>query len=150
MARCWICHSEGVAKGDICGKPPCPTSEMDGNEPLRVSVSELRKIRRQIRNVRGGRQRRRAVLSLLRNSLARRQSNRCALCGKPFTDSNPPTIDHRTPRTRGGSDDRRNLQATHKRCNQAKGNRTMEEWVARKIIGRFRPAEPPESDDQGR
>ena len=40
------------------------------------------------------------------------------------------TIDHMTPLSRGGSNWPANLQLLCKRCNSAKNNRTMEEWLA--------------------
>jgi 5-methylcytosine-specific restriction endonuclease McrA len=46
----------------------------------------------------------------------------CALCGEPTTlkDSN---IDHKIPKSKGGSNRIENLQATHKACNFIKGNK---------------------------
>ena len=46
----------------------------------------------------------------------------CALCGEPTTlkDSN---IDHKIPKSKGGSNRIENLQATHKVCNFIKGSK---------------------------
>lgn len=42
----------------------------------------------------------------------------CCRCGKPTTD-----VDHIVPRSRGGSDDERNLQPLCKPCHNAKTGR---------------------------
>jgi 5-methylcytosine-specific restriction endonuclease McrA len=46
----------------------------------------------------------------------------CHLCGQPFTDpTDPPVLDHVTPRARGGSDHETNLKPAHRSCNGKKG-----------------------------
>lgn len=50
----------------------------------------------------------------------------CFYCGKE--DSN--TVDHLTPRSRGGEDRLYNLVPCCMSCNSSKGNRTPEEWYA--------------------
>lgn len=70
----------------------------------------------------------RALLSALVNA----QDSICASCGSrmnplarmPMADplANP-SIDHVTPRAKGGRDDRTNIVAMHIRCNTAKGDR---------------------------
>lgn len=57
--------------------------------------------------------------------------DRCSLCGKhvdkglPGTHPMGPTIDHRIPRSRGGSIyDPSNCALAHHRCNSAKGGKT--------------------------
>ncbi|HEY8415284.1 MAG TPA: RNA-guided endonuclease IscB, partial [Thermaerobacter sp.] len=52
---------------------------------------------------------------------------RCAYCGGP----GPLTIDHVVPRSRGGTNAWENLLPACRACNQAKGNRTPEEWGVR-------------------
>lgn len=39
------------------------------------------------------------------------------------------TIDHKTPISRGGSDEFSNLQTLCRTCNTSKGTKTMEEWL---------------------
>lgn len=49
---------------------------------------------------------------------------RCAYCGGP----GPLTVDHVIPKSRGGTDAWENLLPACRPCNEAKGNRTPEEW----------------------
>lgn len=51
-----------------------------------------------------------------------RQSNICSLCGKKFENIKDVTIDHITPLSKGGSDNLKNLQLAHQKCNNLKGN----------------------------
>ena len=59
-------------------------------------------------------------------------SSICPLCDLPLnTDPKDPTvIDHRIPRAHGGTDDRSNLQATHRRCNLRKAATRPDELTA--------------------
>lgn len=50
--------------------------------------------------------------------ILRLQRGRCAICRKRI--SGPPSPDHIIPVCNGGTNDRRNIQATHLRCNQSK------------------------------
>jgi len=62
------------------------------------------------------------------------QSGHCALCSKPMLRNRfeaaharvwakqRATVDHITPRSKGGSDAPENLQLAHARCNKIKGN----------------------------
>lgn len=50
------------------------------------------------------------------------QRNRCARCGMTLRGK-PSDIDHITPLALGGSNDRKNLQLLHARCNRSKGAR---------------------------
>lgn len=52
----------------------------------------------------------------------------CALCGKPITKGSDLSQDHIVPVSRGGKTELANLQVTHKRCNNDRGNLSMEEW----------------------
>lgn len=57
---------------------------------------------------------------------------RCFYCGlhtNPFATF---TIDHIRPRCLGGSDDIRNLVPCCRRCNAAKGGKSLDEWRPRK------------------
>ena len=57
-----------------------------------------------------------------RRGVLRRDSNRCGYCGNSAS-----TIDHVTPRSRGGADTWENLVACCLSCNNMKGNRTPQE-----------------------
>ena len=57
-----------------------------------------------------------------RRGVLRRDEARCGYCGGAAT-----TIDHVTPRSKGGADSWENLVACCLRCNNAKGNRTPSE-----------------------
>ena len=63
-----------------------------------------------------------------RRGVMRRDSHRCAYCGRSAT-----TIDHVQPRSRGGVDSWENLVACCLRCNNVKGDRTPMEmnWSLR-------------------
>lgn len=58
----------------------------------------------------------------------RRGGGRCGICGKPadvkITEGPMrPTLDHIVPQSRGGGEDRANIQLAHYVCNSRKGNR---------------------------
>lgn len=45
----------------------------------------------------------------------------CALC-KTYLDIDEATIDHKIPKSKGGTNDIKNLQLAHQVCNKVKGN----------------------------
>lgn len=51
-----------------------------------------------------------------------KQRWQCPLCGEPILRATDANLDHRFPRSRGGSSALHNLQAAHKECNSKKGN----------------------------
>jgi 5-methylcytosine-specific restriction endonuclease McrA len=63
------------------------------------------------------------------------EPDKCAICGKPFPEEykkpmtsshekpNQPTIDHKIPRSKGGTDEAKNLQWVDYKCNQDKGDK---------------------------
>ena len=63
--------------------------------------------------------------------LAARDGTDCGICGKPVNmkagskDLDRPSVDHIHPRSRGGDDSAENLQLTHLRCNQRKGDKIL-------------------------
>lgn len=58
----------------------------------------------------------------------------CALCGMPITRGSDLSQDHILPVSMGGKTELDNLQIAHKRCNNDRGNLSMEEWeVIRKM-----------------
>ena len=65
-----------------------------------------------------------------RRGVMRRDSHRCAYCGRAAT-----TIDHVQPRSRGGADSWENLVACCLRCNNLKSDRTPLEmgWQLRSV-----------------
>lgn len=67
-----------------------------------------------------------------RQDIMSRDGNVCAYCGD--TDG-PFTVDHIKPRSRGGKNSPRNLVVACKACNCSKGNRTVDEWIAKKHGG---------------
>jgi 5-methylcytosine-specific restriction endonuclease McrA len=60
---------------------------------------------------------------LSRKNILRRDGHRCQYCG---TTSPPLTVDHVLPRSLGGRDTWENLVTACVRCNNRKGNRTLE------------------------
>ncbi|WP_304459554.1 RNA-guided endonuclease IscB [Alicyclobacillus sendaiensis] len=63
----------------------------------------------------------------VREYLLEKWGRKCAYCG---AENVPLEIDHVIPRSRGGSDRVSNLVLACHRCNQAKGNRPVEEFLA--------------------
>ena len=59
---------------------------------------------------------------LSRRGVLRRDSNRCAYCNRSAN-----TIDHVQPKSRGGQDTWENLVACCLKCNNAKGDKTLQE-----------------------
>ena len=55
--------------------------------------------------------------------LCKEQNGICGICGKRIEPWKKMHIDHILPRSKGGTDDRKNLQAAHAACNMKKGNR---------------------------
>jgi len=68
------------------------------------------------------------------NELAARDGFDCGICGDPvnmgarYPDPSGPSVDHVLPVARGGSNDPRNLQLAHLRCNHVKSSRTAGEF----------------------
>jgi len=59
---------------------------------------------------------------LSRRGVLRRDSNQCAYCKRPAN-----TIDHVQPKSRGGQDTWENLVACCLKCNNIKGDKTLQE-----------------------
>jgi len=59
---------------------------------------------------------------LSRRGVLRRDAHRCAYCNRSAT-----TVDHVVPKSRGGRDTWENLVACCLKCNNAKGDRTLNE-----------------------
>lgn len=62
--------------------------------------------------------------------LVAEQRNRCALCGLPFTEQRPATLDHIIPKSAKpiGLHRRNNLQAAHESCNGIRSSMPLEEF----------------------
>ena len=63
-----------------------------------------------------------------KKKLYRRAQGKCALCGHG-TALSKATIDHIIPISRGGSWDRHNIQLCCRKCNQAKADKTNNEYT---------------------
>lgn len=68
-----------------------------------------------------------------RNQIIERDRSTCYLCARHLERSEI-TLDHVIPLTRGGSHTHANLKVACRSCNSAKGNRTLEEFHARRGI----------------
>ena len=84
--------------------------------------------------------------SHLRAYVAERENHRCAYCGLgDWEDATRFNVDHVRPRSRGGPTNIRNTVWSCQPCNQKKGNRPVEEFLAEeperlaRITGRRRP-----------
>jgi 5-methylcytosine-specific restriction endonuclease McrA len=58
-----------------------------------------------------------------RKALIRRDGNCCQECGRPFTDDLPPTFEHRTPVSQGGTSALANLELICDPCREARNSR---------------------------
>ncbi|RLB12093.1 MAG: HNH endonuclease [Deltaproteobacteria bacterium] len=65
----------------------------------------------------------RRTVALTRRNIMRRDGYRCQYCG---SKAEPLTTDHIIPRSMGGEDSWENLVTACVRCNNKKGNRTLE------------------------
>ena len=90
--------------------------EMGSRGRLEVAVQE-------IVDALGGMEapRRRSWLEWLLDDLRAAQEDLCPLCREVLGDGRL-HIDHIVPHSRGGGNERSNLQVTHASCNQSKGN----------------------------
>jgi 5-methylcytosine-specific restriction endonuclease McrA len=61
----------------------------------------------------------------------------CWYCGCELSLAKWATIDHETPRSRGGADEPENVLLSCRRCNQRKGARLLDEGIA---VQRYRGA----------
>jgi len=78
-----------------------------------------------------------AEVVLSRKNIYLRDNHTCQYCGKPGGNL---TIDHIIPRSRGGEDTWGNMAVCCSRCNNRKGNQTLEE-AGLKLIGTpYRPS----------
>lgn len=78
---------------------------------------------------------RKVILS--RKNILRRDTHKCQYCGRSDL---PLTIDHLTPKARGGTDSWENLVTACTKCNNRKGDRTSEEARMPLIRKPFKPS----------
>lgn len=74
---------------------------------------------------------------LSRKNILRRDNHKCQYCGRSDL---PLTIDHVIPKSKGGQDTWENLVAACIKCNNKKGDRTLEEANMKLIRKPFRPS----------
>ena len=74
---------------------------------------------------------------LTRKNILRRDSYRCAYCGRSDL---PLTIDHIIPKAKGGGDSWENLICACTLCNNKKGDRTPHEAKMDMLIKPFKPS----------
>jgi len=60
------------------------------------------------------------LLARYKRALYKRQDGVCPLCLRPLADGRPVNVDHKIPRSAGGTDREDNLQLVHVECNQLK------------------------------
>lgn len=70
--------------------------------------------------------------SSLRSFILERDEYRCTYCGSTWE---PFHIDHKLPRSRGGTDDAENLTTACQSCNCRKHTKTAEEFIAFSVSG---------------
>lgn len=68
----------------------------------------------------------------IREYLIEKWDRQCAYCKKPTGEGRPGNIDHIQPRSKGGTNSITNLVWSCQKCNQAKNNLTIQEFLAKK------------------
>jgi hypothetical protein len=70
----------------------------------------------------------------VREMYSQRDGGKCHLCGGPIEDAHDapdefrPSLDHLTPRSKGGSDYPSNIRLAHETCNRGRRDRSIEEY----------------------
>lgn len=64
------------------------------------------------------------------NKLIEQNGPVCYLCLNTFNSKKDITLDHIIPKSKGGAYDIHNLRLAHEKCNHAKKNLSLEEYVA--------------------
>ena len=71
---------------------------------------------------------------VLRTRLSEAQNHRCCWCGRHMADTHgrktSPTLEHVVPRSKGGHNGPRNLAVACARCNQKRGNKNSDAFLA--------------------
>jgi 5-methylcytosine-specific restriction endonuclease McrA len=68
----------------------------------------------------------------IKEKLAERDGEICQLCGNSLILAEA-TLDHKIPRSKGGTRNLENLQLAHADCNRQRGNVDLAEWFSSKI-----------------
>jgi 5-methylcytosine-specific restriction endonuclease McrA len=135
-----MCGRGGLV-GDICAR--CESGRKSGDvhppPPQQARAPKLQNTRKSV----GTKARRKHLTAVC----VAAQNNLCALCGRPFTETRRPTLDHITPRSMRGTHARENLQAAHAECNSLKGSLTLWEFRRRVANGRIKLPEPDPPED---
>ncbi|RUU43090.1 HNH endonuclease [Mesorhizobium sp. M6A.T.Ce.TU.002.03.1.1] len=79
----------------------------------------------------------------VRSELVEIQGGKCYYCREPFTETGPKqaTLEHKKPKMLGGTNERSNLAAACRKCNQSAGRR-MNAAKQRKAMGAERSNAP--------
>lgn len=83
-----------------------------------------------------------AFKKMIRSDAVIEQKGHCIFCRDQMTFSTA-TAEHMTPRSKGGSTDRKNIKASCDPCNKAKGNGS-DAWMRRILHGAEIPTDDPE------
>lgn len=76
----------------------------------------------------GGRRRNTIFAALLQRDLIPGKGWRCIVCGRIASDEHQLSVEHKTPRSLGGTDAFSNLALSHRSCNYSRGSRPLEEF----------------------
>jgi len=91
----------------------------------------------------------RPISLVLRQHILRRDKFTCRLCGRTAGDGIKLEVDHKTPTSKGGSDEESNLWTTCDACNRGKSNKwedgddAVSKETAKADTMEFEPYEPP-------
>lgn len=110
------------------------TGTQTASQPDNATTDVLKACKRQVRGIRAMLAERRRRI---REELFQKQDGKCVLCGGilPPVDrsiedlENPtqyPTLDHKIPTSKGGTNRKSNLQLVHSKCNNEKGDKIYE------------------------
>jgi 5-methylcytosine-specific restriction endonuclease McrA len=124
VRRALVLLLKGVARTEEENHSIVHSSRMSLPVPSVIRLLEYRHIPHQTR-------------ALSRKNILLRDRNTCQFCGRVFPSAEL-TLDHVTPRSRGGHSTWENLVASCYACNNLKGDRTPEE-AGLKLIRRPRP-----------
>ena len=75
----------------------------------------------------------------LKTDVIKKEKRKCYICGKTIPKNECATVDHLVPRSKFGEDSKSNLHCCCQRCNEDKGNRTVEEYYnhVKSNIGKY-------------
>lgn len=76
----------------------------------------------------GGRKRNTLFMVVLERDHISGKGWRCVLCSALTSDVATLSLEHKTPRSQGGTDELANLAIAHRSCNYSRGDKPMEEF----------------------